>query len=195
MHVKVTGQSDSSNTPLVYDGISWTVREQDGHPKTGIVVFIDVLGMKGMWQRYKPAQIVNKWRNVIGSFSKVLQEGYLDTGYFFRILSDTIIITKPTELNQSTINETFNLLLQPFIDSLKTGIPFLLRGTVSYGEYYLSPQLIIGQAVDDAASNHDELDWIGIVLSPNVGLPRRYMVNDSVVVISHLRIDTIGASH
>jgi hypothetical protein len=184
LHVKVTGQSDSSNTPIVYDGISWTVREQDGHPKTGIVVFIDVLGMKGMSQRYKPAQIVNKWKNVIGSFSKVLQEGYLDAGYFFRILSDTIIITKPTELNQSAINETFNLLLQPFIDSIKTGL--LLRGIVSHGEYYLSQQLIIGPAVDDAASNHDQLEWIGIALSPSVAIPQGYTVNNSVVYYNYI---------
>jgi len=77
LHVKVAGQlSDSSNTPMVYDGISWSVRALDGHAKTGIVVFIDVLGMKGMWQRYTPTVIFSKWRNVIGSFRKVLQEGH-----------------------------------------------------------------------------------------------------------------------
>jgi hypothetical protein len=73
-------------------------------------------------------QICRKWRNVIGSFNKVLQ-GYLNAGYFFRILSDTIIITIPAELNQSTINRTFDLLIKPFIDSIKTGL--LLRGIVS----------------------------------------------------------------
>jgi hypothetical protein len=97
-------------------------------------------------------------------------------------LSDTIIITIPTELNQSTINRTFDLLRQPFIDSIKTRL--LLRGIVSYGQYYLSQQLIIGPAVDDAASNHDELDWIGIALSPNVPNLRigdDNTVNNSVV--------------
>jgi hypothetical protein len=111
---------------MVYDGISWIVRDQDGHPKTGIVVFIDVLGMKRMWKRYKPIEIINKWKKVIGSFSKVLQEGCLNAGYFFRILSDTIIITIPTELNQSAINGTFDRLIQLFIDSIRTGL--LLRG-------------------------------------------------------------------
>lgn len=43
-----------------------------------------------MSERYKPAQIVNKWKKVIESFSNVLE-----AGYFFRALSDTIIITKP----------------------------------------------------------------------------------------------------
>ena len=80
----------------------------NGHPKTGIVVFIDVLGIKGMWERFNPIEIVNKWRKVIGSFRNVSEEGSLNAGYFFRILSDTIIITIPAELNQSTINRTFD---------------------------------------------------------------------------------------
>jgi hypothetical protein len=179
LHVKVTGQSDSSNTPIVYDGIDWTVRGHDGHPKTGIVVFIDVLGMKGMWNRYKPIEIINKWKKVIGSFRNVLQEGSLNAGYFFRILSDTIIITIPTELNQSAIYGTFHILRRPFIDSIRTGL--LLRGIVSHGQYYLSQQLIIGPAIDDAASYHAQLDWIGIALSPTLPLARGNTVNNSVV--------------
>lgn len=38
----------------------------------------------------------------------------------------------------------------------------LLRGTISYGAYYLSNELIIGEALDDAAYNHDILKWIGV---------------------------------
>jgi hypothetical protein len=110
-------------------GIDFTDRAYNGHPKTAIVVFIDVLGIKGIWKRCKPIEIVNKWKKVIGSFRNVLEEGSLSAGYFFRILSDTIIITIPAELNQSTINRTFDLLIQPFIDSIKTGL--LLRGIVS----------------------------------------------------------------
>ncbi len=108
--------------------------------------------MKAMWDRLKPVEIVNKWRNVITSFRNVHEERPLNTGHFFRILSDTIIITIPCELNQSTIIRTFDLLGQPFIESIKTRM--LLRGIVSYGPYYLSQQLIIGPAVNDAVSNH-----------------------------------------
>jgi hypothetical protein len=44
----------------------------------------------------------------------------------------------------------------------------LLRGTISYGTYYLSNRLIIGDALDDAAYNHDKLNWIGVSLSPSL---------------------------
>ena len=65
------------------------------------------------------------------------------------------------------------------MDSIKTGL--LLRGIVSYGQYYLSQQLIIGEAVDDPASNHAQLNWIGIALSPNLPIARGNTVNNSVV--------------
>jgi hypothetical protein len=42
----------------------------------------------------------------------------------------------------------------------------LLRGAISHGTYYLSNQLIIGEAVNDAADNHDKLKWVGVSLSP-----------------------------
>ncbi len=45
----------------------------------------------------------------------------------------------------------------------------LLRGAISHGQYYLSSQsLIIGEAVDDAAENHEKFDWIGVSLSPSL---------------------------
>lgn len=51
-------------------------------------------------------------------------------GHLFRVLSDTIIITIPTKLNDSAITEAFDLLFQPFIESLKLRI--LLRGAKKY---------------------------------------------------------------
>jgi hypothetical protein len=44
----------------------------------------------------------------------------------------------------------------------------LLRGTISYGTYYLSERLVIGEALDDAAYHHDKFNWIGIALSPSL---------------------------
>jgi hypothetical protein len=87
-------------------------------------------------------------------------------GHVFRVLSDTIIITIPTQLTKSAIIEAFNLLLQPFIESLK--LRMLLRGTISHGTYHLSERLIIGEALDDAARHHDKFDWIGIAISPSL---------------------------
>lgn len=60
---------DHSNTPLTHDGVGYTTRGFGPHPKTGIVVFLDVSDMKGIWTR-KPINVVNSWNSVIVSFSR-----------------------------------------------------------------------------------------------------------------------------
>jgi hypothetical protein len=87
---------------------------------------------------------------------------------FFRTLSDTIIIAIPLQPNYASISKTFDLLLTPFIESLKTGM--LFRGIVSSGWYFISDRLVIGPAIDDAAGHHAQLKWIGIAMSPTLNL-------------------------
>jgi hypothetical protein len=129
------------------------------------VVFLDVLGMKGIWNRKPVIKIVNSWKNVIRYFMNALQQNH-NTEYYLRALSDTIILTLLHSLDYAIIEETFDILLAPFVYSLKEGM--LLRGAISHGQYYLSNQLIIGEAVDDAAYIHDKLNWIGISLTPDL---------------------------
>jgi hypothetical protein len=47
-------------------------------------------------------------------------------------------------------------------------IGVLLHATISYGTYYFSDQLIIGEALADVAYNHDNLKWIRVSLSPTL---------------------------
>jgi len=81
-------------------------------------------------------------------------------------LSDTIVIAIPASLSYGLIGQVFDLLLGPFIDSIKVQV--LLRGAISYGTYYLSRRLIIGSAIADAAACHDKMDWIGVSLTPSL---------------------------
>jgi len=167
INIQIGGQAfDSSNTPVTYDGIGWTVRGYNLHSETGLIIFLDVLGMKGIWKRLPSIEVINRWNTVIRAFMDTLEERPPKGGHIFRVLSDTIIITIPTILNHFAIRDTFNLLLQPFITSLK--LRMLLRVTISYGTYFLSERLIIGDALDDAAYHHDKLNWIGIALSPTL---------------------------
>jgi len=167
LNIQMGGQAfDSSNTPVTYDGIGWTVRGYNLHSETGLIIFLDVLGMKGIWKRVEPIIVINNWVEIVKSFTRSIQEHPPNSRYIFRILSDTIIITIPTELDPHIINWVFEVMLQPFIRSIK--LKMLLRGTISYGKYHISNRLIIGQALDDAAYNHDKLNWIGISLSPSL---------------------------
>jgi len=142
----IGGQNDDHlNTPIVHDGIGLTTRGFNIHREDGIVIFIDVLGIKGIWKKRPAINVVNDWKSVIRSFKDTLENNPPNSVHYLRVLSDTIIITIPGPLNCSIINSTFDLLLEPFIHSLKIGM--LLRGIISHGEYYLSNELIIAVAL------------------------------------------------
>jgi hypothetical protein len=165
--VPIGGQTyEGSNTPIIYDGIDWTVRGNTVHPETGIVIFLDVLGMKGIWKILPVNRVIQTWNQVIRAFMDSLERRPPRGGHLFRVLSDTIIITFPAPLKDSVIREAFDLLLWPFIESLK--LRMLIRGTISYGNYFLSERLILGEALDDAAEIHNNINWIGISISPSL---------------------------
>ncbi|MPZ08168.1 MAG: hypothetical protein GEU26_17425 [Nitrososphaeraceae archaeon] len=171
LSVPIGGQIyDHSNTPLIHDGIDFTGRGDGLHQEKGIVIFLDVLGMKGIWKNldFDPREVINRWDSAVRSFQNALDENrqYLNTATYFKVLSDTIIITIPSSLSYGLVGQAFDLILKPFIESMK--MRMLLRGVISYGTYYLSKRLIIGPAVDDAASNHNRLNWIGVSLSPSL---------------------------
>lgn len=160
---RVAGQTnDQSNTPIGrYVGIK----------QRGLVVFLDVLGMKKISDRLEYNEVTSKWDKIIEFFVSMENEGInnFSLNLNHRALSDTIIITIPNKNNSSLedmLNNTFYLLLEPFINSIQIGL--LLRGIISYGEFHWSEKLIIGPAVDDAASHHDKVDWIGISSSPKL---------------------------
>ena len=135
---------DHSNTPITSDKYG-PVSRYNGDKKKGTVIFLDALGMKKIWQRLGYSEVTNRWHKVTGEFGLMEQRRsdlLLDIRY--RALSDTIIITISTEKNQTLenmLNTTFNLLCYPFMQSMKTRL--LLRGIVSYGEFYWSEKLIL----------------------------------------------------
>jgi hypothetical protein len=198
-HFRISGnQSEHLNTPLTHDEIGLTIRDHGIHQEYGIVIFLDALGIKGIWKRRKPNDVVKMWGTVGGFFKHSLDQAtqYLNKRPFFRMLSDTIIITiaLQQQLNYSDISKTFDILLTPFIESLKTGM--LFRGIVSSGWYFISDRLVIGPAIDDAAGHHDQLKWIGIAMSPTLNVPVQLTKGHSFVfyqTIPHKQLGHYGS--
>jgi hypothetical protein len=52
-----------------------------------------------------------------------------------------------------------------FANALKNGIS--LRGAVSLGSFFETDHAVVGKAISDAGSIHEEAAWAGVVLSPN----------------------------
>jgi hypothetical protein len=82
-------------------------------------------------------------------------------------LSDSIVITgtygrKP---DQSVFNQLANHQIVVYLKALDLG--FLLRGAISFGDFYQDKEIVIGPAIDDAARWADLAEWAGVVLTPS----------------------------
>lgn len=48
-----------------------------------------------------------------------------------------------------------------------------LRGAISYGQYSIKDNIMLGYVVDEAASWHESTDWIGVILTPSAQMITR----------------------
>jgi hypothetical protein len=149
----------------------------------GIVVMLDALGMKGVWARREPAQVVNAWLGLVQRLEQavaaVAQANASICGdYGVAAFSDTLILTIESKAQGTSLEEllqlTGDVLLEPFLIGLFEGI--FLRGVIAKGDYYQSrstnrPEsaslLTIGPAIDEAAEWYDQSDWIGVSTVPS----------------------------
>lgn len=162
-------ESEHFNTQVVPDGTGgFTPRGISSRIQHGFVIFIDVLGIKGIWKRKDPSLVIKNWKEIIGKFNDSINNSIRHLKPYSITLSDTIIITCECECNIENIDSIFQSLMQPFIYSIS--LEFFLRGTISYVMTFLSPQLIIGRSIDEAAEWHNQLEWIGIATTPNLSM-------------------------
>lgn len=151
-------KNDYSNTPISYDGSDYNIGGFPTGLRLGFVIFIDALGIKGIWLQRDSNDVVATWKNIINQFIKSIEQHLNIYTHYVTAVSDTIIICCDCEINE--INRVFDALLVPFRYSISNKFP--LRGSISYGYYYLSNVLIIGSAIDEAASTHNEINMLGV---------------------------------
>lgn len=133
---------------------------------TGVVTFLDVLGWKGIYSR--KADAIGSLRELIkGVSSKAMEHCDRIWPITVKSISDTIVIFTPcTKDEVSTAIDIHGSLCQWLIpESIDAEIP--VRGAISYGEFEVSGNIFVGKAVDEAASWHEQADWIGVHLTPS----------------------------
>lgn len=138
----------------------------------GAVTFLDVVGWVGIWQRETNAltdlkDMIVELKKVSNEItSRLIGEDKELRGIITEVksISDTIVF-----LTQG--KPTFSLLVHGELCkhavalSIQKGIP--LRGATSWGEYGCYDNILIGPAIDEAASWHEKGDWFGSILAPS----------------------------
>jgi hypothetical protein len=139
----------------------------------GAVAFLDVLGWKGLWQE-NPAAIESlhslilktreKSEEITLEYSDVKELRGKSNITTVLSISDTIAVF--TSASPSIALDIQSKICSWLLEyALSQSIP--LRGAISYGEYSIKDNIMLGYAVDEAASWHETTDWIGVVITPS----------------------------
>ena len=135
--------------------------------KIGAVLFLDLLGFKGIWHSRTESEVVTLLAKVPEVVEKAFVEPNPSWPKFERpaatVLSDTIVVTLECEkphalllLGQISIALTHHFANQNIF----------LRGAISFGQYYQEGAVFLGPAIDDVANWYEKADWIGVIATP-----------------------------
>ena len=142
--------------------------------ESGAVTFLDVLGWKGIWKTRQDA--ISNLLLLINEIEEIAEEltssieiiDKRDRGKTIETkvlsISDTIAIftTGPAHIAIPIHSQICSIAIP---SSIKKGIP--LRGAISYGNFSIEENIMVGPAVDEAASWHESTNWIGVILTPS----------------------------
>ena len=152
------------------------------HMDEGVVVFLDALGVKGIWARAEPEGVINSWQEVLRRLNESIKcspkignvgnkSECLDYNIF--AFSDTVIITLKCKNDPAAhVPLVAKIVSEPFIYAMVKGIYF--RGVIAIGKFYQSNTLVIGPAIDEAAEWYTQPEWMGVSTAPSAsfGLSR-----------------------
>ena len=141
--------------------------------KFGAVTFLDVLGWKGIWQENKMAieslhSLIVKTREkaelITSEYSDKKELRGKENITSVLSISDTIAIftSASAEIAIEIHARICSWLLEYAMSQSIT-----LRGAISFGDYSIKDNIMLGFAVDEAASWHETTDWIGVVITPS----------------------------
>ena len=140
---------------------------QNKERQFGVVTFLDVLGWKGVYDRQ--ADAIASLKLLVDGVGKRAtgKRGRINGDVIVKSISDTIaIFTACDDTEVSKAIEIHGELCQWLIpESIRSALP--VRGATAYGAFEISDNIFVGKAVDEAASWHEQGNWIGVNLSPS----------------------------
>ncbi len=138
----------------------------------GAICLMDALGSKNILDKDEIRSIIKeridvKWFVDFSKKYKILSKNVLTL--FF---SDTVLFVYPVHDKKiARICDFISYICFFFSEALSKDI--LYRGAISVGEFYMSkgPQIddavIVGPAINDAATYYEQSNWVGISLTPS----------------------------
>lgn len=142
---------------------------------SGAITFLDFLGWKGLWQSKNEADALDQVSNLIEDFrdelAQLSKKYYKEAGDIpissLISISDTIAVFTP-ETSNAKICDLLKLHAKfaKYVLEKCCTAGFAIRGAISYGQYSVVKNIMIGPGIDECASWHEMGNWIGVHLTP-----------------------------
>lgn len=148
----------------------------DGHEfQAGAISFFDFLGWKGMWLNNTRDPLSEVTDLIEGFRKKVNEETAKLLPYLNKIeistlisISDTIAIFTPKVSSVSEIELLcLHAEISQYILKYATIAQYPIRGAITFGEYNVMNNIMIGPGLDECASWHEKGEWIGAFFTPS----------------------------
>lgn len=146
----------------------------------GAVALVDCLGFKGIWSRADPGALLAQMKSLRKEALEYRGAGNVLIGTHrylqneIRFMSDTVIVTcrisnkwKSAQAPYESIfrvSQVTSLLIQ---SALCSGIPLGYRGCITFGNFLVESQFLLGPAIDEAASLEREAEGAFVWLAPS----------------------------
>lgn len=163
--LKLRNSSDNDYGGHTIDDLKKWESKLEFLPSYGVVILGDVLGTKGIWKEKNVSDVIDKWNWVVTVVKNLLDTKNFHGMFTVKAFSDTIVILGEGDDIENLIIETGDFL-KIFL-ALCLFYDFPIRGCFSIGQFVSSENLIIGPAVDEAASFYEKSDWIGFSATPS----------------------------
>jgi hypothetical protein len=142
---------------------------------SGAITFLDFLAWKGLWQAKKGKDTLNEVSSLIDNFKNeldIMSQSLYTGAKGIRLsklisISDTIAIFTPkvTSVSVCQLLELHVNLSKMILEKCaKEKYP--IRGAISFGEYSVLNNIMIGPGIDECAGWHETGNWIGVHLTP-----------------------------
>ena len=153
----------------------------------GIVLYLDVLGVRGYSQVETKEHLVPMLQALKESYDGIINELLVPFSNLLKLVpdfrssqplmvsfGDSIIVYWDIGVdNRSKMCLPYFAKVLPLVMMTGINLELRMRGSVAFGKFIVVPdehgQSVLGDAVNDAATWHDKADWLGIALTPTCG--------------------------
>lgn len=139
--------------------------KDDLKEKFGVVLFIDILGIKGKWKSEDAKTIRDNWNEFNQKLEQYLRREMTNIDLHISSFSDTVIITLEHDDVNYILKKLGESVWISIVDSIKLDLP--LRGCFALGKFHRKENFYIGEAIDEASQYYELPQWIGISASPS----------------------------